>query len=358
MGIFDSIPGVPETAIWTAEQTAEDDWPSCAALMFPDASADQLTDFALWAAWGTYADDYYARVFGTARDLAGARHSNARMLLFMPMDCGTTPPPTNPMEAGLDDLWRRTGRSLRIAERRAFRNGLGTMFASWLWEIHNHVQNRICDPVDYIEMRRQTLGSDPILDLARMMQGGEAWSELLVTGPMRELENVARDYNGLLNDIFSYQKEVEFEGELNNGVLVVQTFLDTDRDTAVLVVRNLMTQRMQQFERIVAKELPLFADRLHLDERDRETLHARVVVLQNWMAGVLAWHQLTARYTEAQALRRYRPESVTETRPRARVGGPSGLGYAAAHWPSTIANATPHRQPTSYVPRPTGGVTD
>ena len=45
---------------------------------------------------------------------------------------------------------------------------------------------------------------------------------------MRSLENAAADYACLTNDVFSYQKEIEFEGELHNGVLVVQNFLDVD----------------------------------------------------------------------------------------------------------------------------------
>ncbi|MEV7841992.1 hypothetical protein AB0O77_32995, partial [Streptomyces albidoflavus] len=30
------------------------------------------------------------------------------------------------------------------------------------------------------------------------------------------------DYGALINDVFSYQKEVEFEGEIHNAVLVTQ----------------------------------------------------------------------------------------------------------------------------------------
>ena len=45
---------------------------------------------------------------------------------------------------------------------------------------------------------------------------------------MRSLENAAADYASLLNDVFSYQKEIEFEGEVHNGVLVVQNFFDCD----------------------------------------------------------------------------------------------------------------------------------
>ena len=34
------------------------------------------------------------------------------------------------------------------------------------------------------------------------------------------------------NDLYSYQKEIEFEGEVHNLVLVLENFLDLDRWTA------------------------------------------------------------------------------------------------------------------------------
>ncbi len=40
------------------------------------------------------------------------------------------------------------------------------------------------------------------------------------------------DYAALINDVFSYRKEIEFEGELHNAVLVVRNFLSVDTDRA------------------------------------------------------------------------------------------------------------------------------
>ena len=64
-----------------------------------------------WLTWGTYGDDLFPQVFGTTRDLAGAKAQNERLSLFMPIDCGETPPPANPLEAGLAELWKRTAQS-------------------------------------------------------------------------------------------------------------------------------------------------------------------------------------------------------------------------------------------------------
>ena len=51
------------------------------------------------------------------RDMAGAKVFNARLSEFMPLDCGPTPPPLNPFETGLADLWGRTATPLIVPER-------------------------------------------------------------------------------------------------------------------------------------------------------------------------------------------------------------------------------------------------
>ena len=176
-------------------------------------------------------------------------------------------------------------------------------------------------------MRRDTFGADMTMSLARITQSGDLAPELFLTRPMVELEKSAQDYACLLNDIFSYQKEIQFEGELHNCVLVVERFLGIERSQAVLVVNDLMTARMQQFEHIVATELPFVVDSFALDEGDRATLRAWVVSLQDWMAGILDWHRLTGRYDEEALRRSNTAGAVLAT---ALPAGPTGLGTAAA----------------------------
>ena len=90
--------------------------------------------------------------------------------------------------------------------------------------------------------------------------------------PVQALENSAADCACLINDLFSYQKEIQFEGEIHNCVLVVQNFLGCDSATAMGVVGDLMAARMSQFRDIVAVELPQLFDALHFDAATRESL--------------------------------------------------------------------------------------
>jgi hypothetical protein len=254
--------------------------------------------------------------------MAGAKVFNARLPEFMPLDCSATPPPANPVEAGLADLWMRTAAGMTIAGRRQFRQAVESMTTSWLWELANHIQHRIPDPVDYIEMRRHTFGSDLTMSLARITKAGGVPAEIFGTRTLRALENSAVNYATFTNDIFSYQKEIEFEGELHNIVLVTQKFLEIDREQAVEVVNNLMTSRMCQFEHIIATELPVIVEDFQLDAAAREAVDDYVVGLQDWVAGILDWHMASGRYAEPALRRRY------QKKPR-RLGGPTGLGTSA-----------------------------
>jgi germacradienol/geosmin synthase len=199
------------------------------------------------------------------------------------------------------------------------------MTASWLWELANQAQGRVPDPIDYIEMRRRTFGADMTMSLARLADVDVIPAELYRTRTIRELETAAQDYATFTNDLFSYQKEIEFEGELHNLVLVVENFLGVDRFRAADIVTSLIEARMRQFEHIVASDLrPLFED-FDLDESARDRLLRYVDGLKDWMSGILEWHRRCVRYTEPE-LRRLRAAAMSAD---SRLA-PTGLGTSAA----------------------------
>ncbi|MCG5218590.1 terpene synthase family protein [Streptosporangium soli] len=324
MGLFDSVPGVETGGVWDERRFLGYDLAHCAAMIHADATAEELDLSADWLAWGTYGDDYFPLVFGRARDLAAAKLCNERLSMFMPLDGEPVPEPTNPVERGLDDLWRRTAGPMTPSARRQFRTAVEDMTESWLWELFNDIQHRIPDPIDYVEMRRKTFGSDLTIDLAKLAHFEEIPPEIHQTRVMRELETAAQDYACFLNDLFSYQKEIEYEGEIHNIVLVVEKFLDVDRWQARDIVNDLMTARMRQFEHIVANDLPAMFEDLALAEPIRVILTRQADDLKEWMSGILEWHRRCVRYTEA-ALRADRRAAAPGI-----VFPPTGLGTSAA----------------------------
>ncbi|WP_433256244.1 family 2 encapsulin nanocompartment cargo protein terpene cyclase [Streptosporangium sp. CA-135522] len=336
MGMFDSVPGMEHGGLWDERRFIGFDFAHCAAMIHADASPEQLNLSSDWLAWGTYGDDYFPAVFGARRDLMAAKLCDERLAAFMPLDGEPTPEPANPIERGLEDLWRRTAGPMTATARRQFRETVESMTSSWLWELANQAQNRVPDPVDYIEMRRRTFGADMTMSLARLSHSDVVPAELYETRVIRELDTAAQDYAAFTNDLFSYQKEIEFEGEVHNLVLVVENFLDVDRWTARDIVADLMGARMRQFEHIVATGLPALFDDFALDERVRDILTRHADDLKEWMSGILEWHRGCARYTEAELRRRRTPDTPAVSRFL-----PTGLGTSAVRIPAPARTVGP-----------------
>ncbi|MGW5612596.1 germacradienol/geosmin synthase Cyc2 [Streptomyces sp. NPDC003877] len=296
--------GILAEGVWDADKLRAYDLPLCAAGLDPDATPEALDLSSQWLAWGTYGDDYYPLVYGHRRDLAAARLTTARLSDCMPVDGSAPPVPANAMERGLVDLWLRTTADMTPGARRTLKAAIDVMTESWVWELSNQLHNRVPDPVDYLEMRRATFGSDLTLSLCRLGHGPAVPPEVYRSGPVRSLENAAMDFACLLNDVFSYQKEIEFEGEIHNAILVVQNFFGCDYPTGLGIVHDLMSQRMRQFEHVVAHELPILYDDFQLSKEARAAMATYVADLRNWMSGILNWHREVDRYKDEWLSRR------------------------------------------------------
>ncbi|WP_086786064.1 germacradienol/geosmin synthase Cyc2 [Streptomyces caniscabiei] len=314
--------GMLGEGVWDEERLAAADLPLCSAGLDPDATPEQLDLSSQWLAWGTYGDDYYPLVFGHRRDLAAARLTTARLSDCMPVEGEPVPVPVNGMERGLIDLWARTTAGMTPDERRGLKASVDKMTESWVWEVFNQIQHRVPDPVDYLEMRRATFGSDLTLSMCRRGHGARIPPEVYASGPVRSLENAAIDYGCLINDVFSYQKEIEYEGEVHNAILVVQNFFGCDYQTALGVIHDLMTQRMQQFEHVVAHELPVVYDDFALSREARTVMDGYVADLKNWLSGILNWHR---------QVDRYKPEFLARRAHGFVPDRPPALSFASAH---------------------------
>ncbi|GAA5066197.1 germacradienol/geosmin synthase [Thermocatellispora tengchongensis] len=362
MGFFEPVPGLTPEAIWDERRMRGHDLAHCASMLHADATPEELDVSSAWLAWGTYGDDLYPIAYAKTGDLPAARIATERMSLFMPLELpAPTPPPANQLERGLADLWRRTAGPMSPAGRLQFRRAVERMAESWLWEVANEIQHRIPDPIDYVEMRRKTFGSDMTMALARVAHADAVPPEVYGHRAMHELTTAAQDYACFVNDLFSYQKEIEFEGELHNLVLVVEKFLGVDRLRARDVVRDLTEARIRQFEHILAGDLPAMFDELRLDDDARAALLRHADEIKDWMSGILEWHRRCVRYTDAE-LRRVRDEALGRVREPARPALsspflPTGLGTSAlrlapprAARPSNPGAPAAFRTPTPGAP--------
>ncbi|MEU6391051.1 germacradienol/geosmin synthase Cyc2 [Streptomyces sp. NPDC046939] len=331
--------GLLREGVWDEDRLAAADPALCAAGLDPDGSPERLALSAQWLAWAAYGDDAYPLLFGQRHDLAAAKLCTERLSACMPVADEPAPEPAGALERGLTDLWARTTAPMTREQRTGLKAAVDAMTESWVWEVLNRAQHRIPDPVDYLETRRATFGADLTLRLRRAGHGPDLPPQVHRAGPMRALENAAVDYATLVNDIVSYRKEIEYEGEIHNAVLVVRNFFGTDHPTALSIVHDLTTQRMRQFQHVEAHELPVLYADLGLGEEDRARCESHVGHLRDWMAGMLHWHRTVDRYRPGHLARRAhgfvpdripalpgrRTTSASGMRPSGNLGDVSGI---------------------------------
>ncbi len=324
MGLLGSLPDLPGK--W-GSNWEEGKWDSAEFVLFcalthPDAPVQELELVTDWHVWGWYLKDYFLEVFKRRRDLLGAKVFMSRLPAFMPAEGTTTLVPTNPVERALADVWSRTLNAMSADLRRPLAGHVEDFARSHMWELLNLTQNRVPDPVDYIEMRYYTAFTEISIVLVLYALDLENPPEIYLTQPMRALAQTFGDATNTHNDIVAYQRRIEYEGEINHAVVVMQRFLGCDLQQTVNILNDLVTCRLRQFEYVVATELPALFDALGLDTGAREGALRYVEGLQAWMAGSYEWHTKSNRYmnTESQ-------DVPTALRP---LMVPTGLGASAA----------------------------
>jgi germacradienol/geosmin synthase len=197
------------------------------------------------------------------------------------------------------------------------------------------------DPVDHLEMRRQSVGGDISPRLVMLAHGLDLSAELLGSGPFRELANAFDDVVALHNDLFSFEKEV-VDGEwIYNSVVVFQNFLGCDIPQAVAIVDDLLTARLHQFEHIVADDLPVLFDELDLDTGARHQALRYVDLLRSWIAGNHQWSAETGRYPRTPT------DGASPARQVRLSRTATGLGTSAARLRSLLDSPRP--QPSVQV---------
>ncbi|MFF9479740.1 germacradienol/geosmin synthase [Streptomyces sp. NPDC014733] len=292
--------GLLAPPLWTEESFNGEDWPLFAALTHPDADEEQLTRVCQWDMVALAIDDYMARVFKKARDTVGAAAFVDRIPLFMPGDLHATPAPANPVEAALADAWARTAPHMPPALRRRFPDGINDFAATALWELDHSARGLVPEPVDYLEMRRRTSGTPISIALTVHTPGHELPVGVWEREELQTLVNAYADTIGIRNDIYSYAKETEEEGELCNGVLVLERFFGCPTQQAVDIAYRLFTQRTQEFVQTERTAIPAMCEDMCLTPQDRARIDRFITTLKEWLAGDNQWYRQTTRYTRGK----------------------------------------------------------
>ncbi|PRQ04309.1 Germacradienol/geosmin synthase [Enhygromyxa salina] len=331
MGMLGSRAGEASSFTWDEASYDTHDYALLCAYTHPDLPPAELDLISDWYVWLFFFDDHFLETFKRGRDMAGGKEYLARIRAFMPLELqpqSSLPTPTNPVERGMAELWARTAPQTSISWRRRYIADTRDTLETVLWELSNISHGRVANPLEYVAMRRLVGGSLWAADLLERAAGIELSDTVVATRPLRVLQDTFADTVSLHNDLMSYQREVEDEGEKSNGVLVLEKFLGVGPQAAAKLANDVLSSRIHQFENTVVAELPLLFEQYALPPNQRLDVRRYANGLMTWLAGDYEWHFLSARYDGhgghgGSARARQDP-------PRAACMGPTELGTSAA----------------------------
>jgi germacradienol/geosmin synthase len=334
MGMLDPEPASGGPVIWHERAFDAMDCALLCAYTHPDAASAELDLVTDWYLWVFYFGDHFLQTYKRSRNIAGAKDHLSRLSAFMPVNAAGTPPePANSVERGLADLWPRTVPGRSADWRLRFRESTQNLLEESLRELATIDQGYAPNPIDYIKTRRKVGGAPWSADLVEHAVGAEVPPDIARTRPMRVLKGTFSDGAHLRNDIFSYQRESEDEGELDNAVLVVERFLGCDPQQAADLTSDLLTARLHRFEDTAVTELlPLFEEH-GLGPAARADVLRYVKGLRDWQSGDHQWHLRSSRYLNGGA----GASSAAGRLP----GGPAGPGASAVRIRSLLVPGGP-----------------
>ncbi|MGI5170462.1 terpene synthase family protein [Spirillospora sp. CA-253888] len=102
----------------------------------------------------------------------------------------------------------------------------------------------------------------------------------------------------LTSDTFSYCKEVEFEREGSNLVVILRSFLGHRLQEALDLVGRLRNARIRRFSHVVEAGLPVM---FGLDGASRALVTGYAARLQDYISRVITWHESVSRYRNPPA---------------------------------------------------------
>ncbi|MDA2814738.1 hypothetical protein O4J56_29105 [Nocardiopsis sp. RSe5-2] len=357
MGIFDDT-GPDGAPVWTRDKYEAHDFPLLAAYTHPDCDERLMKLAADWYVWVFYFDDHFLEMFKRTRDKEAAKAYLMGLRAYMPLDPGDGVPEAGaPVERSLADLWLRTAPGMSRAWRERFLGFTRNLTDESLRELVSIAKNEVANPIDYLQMRRRAGGAEWTAGLVEALLHAELPARVARTRPLRVITDAFADSAGMHNDVYSYQREVEEEGELDNGVLVMDTFLECGPQRAAEVMRDVVGSRMRLIENTAVTELPpLFAEHA-LDDAEKDRVLRYVKGLQEWFSGTDAWHLESGRYPGAASVAATDglPVSKGTGTAAVRAAATVALGsraFAAAHGPVQRTPAEPVDPPDFAMPYP------
>ncbi|KAI0334296.1 terpenoid synthase [Cubamyces sp. BRFM 1775] len=265
---------------------------SYAGMSFPDADVDHLETCIAIFLWAFSFDDLSDEGALQSKPDAVQVGVDISMGVLRNPDA---PPPDFPYAAMLHDVWRR----FRKTASQGACNRFVRAVESWMTSLVEQARNRSTDEIPSVEafitLRRRTIGgpvAEAMIEYSLDLQIPEyVWEHPV----LQEMSKAVIDIMTWPNDLCSFnclQKE-QADGDYQNLVFCIMIERDTDLQSAVDILTDMLAQRVADYVRFKA-QLPSFGP-----EVDAELARYNKAI-EHYTQGTVVWYYRSPRYFHGQ----------------------------------------------------------
>lgn len=258
------------------------------ALYYPHADADILELLSQWAAWAFIVDDEFddgaagrdpATVLAAITSLANVMNGEKS---------------ANPLAEALADLWARLTARCSLPWRGIFRSDVTAWLNTYYVEAVDRIAMHVLSAADFVPHRRESVGIRTFLDECEPALGLDPPDAVRLLPALSAARRAACDHVGLINDIFSVEKDLEV-GYWHNAVFIMRHDHDHPLQEAVRQVNELLTGIVHQLIDAQAR-LPAELDAAGVGEPARSQALALVRGYLDTVRGNYDFHFQVPRY--------------------------------------------------------------
>ncbi|MDG4861681.1 terpene cyclase [Streptomyces sp. T-3] len=281
-GLVQSVQGRDEYLSW--------DLADAAARIYHRAEPEPLVETLNFFSVGFLFDDQFDPAAPSRLPLVARAAAEMAMIPFRPPDADLE------CVCPLTRAWAALWPHISAATSPAWQERFAVHFAQWLtahvWETRLTAAGAGIGLADFVRLRRLAVGLDHSYDIAEWTYGFELPVVVAAHPLLRQLREAATDSIAFMNDIHSYEREME-RGEICNLVAVLHH--DVPLETALRKASGMARDALALFVRL-ARQVPGMCAELRLTESEREATCRFVEGMGDWIRGNHDWAIASGRY--------------------------------------------------------------
>jgi hypothetical protein len=256
--------------------------------VYPYAALDRLLVAGAFSQWLFFLDDQYDDHPVVGRNPLAVRQIMDRY--FEVLSTGRLPPSPTPFARFTADLRRRLEASCPPGWMQRFlRNVQAYLFDGSLRTVEYWAQDRVPSTADYLAMRMHDSAVFPAVDMIEVAAGIRLAPEVLDHPSIAEMRRLTVRHTAYVNDLFSYQKEVLWNGTPCNLVHVLMHNESISFGEAVGEIVAMVNGDVQRFLEL-ERGLPGFEPAIAAE------VDAYLTGMKDWMRGNVEFSLASGRY--------------------------------------------------------------